>query len=360
MLNELQKKAKKSVVISAILLFIIGIALTIPFFRNIQSYIGDGTTFEELAPDEIKAGMYVNIQLMDNFGCFIEEYSENTKTHKQTTEYLYYVIWTGDDYATDYRFMGIRVPYSYKKQMETMADNTYEGLRGETLPFNGYVREMTSEDKGYFEEYFTSSGWTVEEYEASTLPYYIEITESEDQVFPVILLVGGALLILWGIVRLVKLATGGFLKKFNKDLEEAGLTVESLESDFEQAKNNDMKLSGVVGLGQRAVYYMDGAHPRVVSTRKLLWAYTNITQHRTYGIPTGKTYSVQVLAEGRGSFLAIGAKNDANAKEILQYLVTKYPWMVAGYSEDLRKLFAQDIAAFKSLKYDKEISNTMF
>ena len=360
MLNELQKKARKSVVTSAILLFIIGVALRIPFFKSFQSYVGDGTTFEQLAPEEIKPGMYVNVQLMDNFGWFMEEYVENTKTHVQTTEYLYYVIWTGDDNATDYRFMAIRVPYSYMNEMEIMAENTYEGIREDTIPFTGYIREMTSEDKGYFEEYFTSSGWTVEEYEESTLPYYIEVTEAEQQVLPVILLVVGALLVLWGITRLVKLSSGGFLKKFNKDLEEAGFTVESLESDYEYAKNNDMKLSGVVGLGQRALYYMDGAHPRVVSTKKILWAYTNITQHRTYGIPTGKTYSVQLLAEGRGNFLAIGAKNEANAKEILQYLGNKFPWMVLGYSDDLRKLFSQDIVTFKSLKYDKEISNVMF
>lgn len=360
MLNELQKKTKKSVLISAIIIFIIAIALAVPFVKDIRSYTGDGETFEALAPEEIKPGMYVNIQLMDNFGWFIEEYKENTKTHVKTTEYLYYVIWTGDDDAVDYRYMAIRVPYSYMNRMETMADNSFEGIRGETIPFNGYIREMTAEDKGYFEEYFTTGGWSVEEYEEYTLPYYIEVTEADEQIFPVILLIGGALLFIWGIVRIVKLFTGGYVKKFNKDLEEAGFTVEGLEADYEYAKGNGIKLSGIIGLGNRALYYMDGAHPRVVSTKKLLWAYTNITQHRTYGIPTGKTYGVAIFAEGRGNFVTVSAKNEANAKDILQFLVNKYPWMIVGYSAELQKLFSQDITSFKSLKYDKEITNAMF
>lgn len=360
MLNELQKKAKSSVLVTSIIIFIIAIVLAVPFVKEYRSYMGDGETFEALAPEEIKAGMYVNIQLMDNFGWFIEEYKENTKTHVQTTEYLYYVIWTGDDDAVDYRYMAIRVPYSYMDRMDAMAENSFEGLRGETIPFNGYIRDMTSEDKRYFEEYFTSGGWSVEEYEEYTLPYYIEVTESEEQVFPVILLIGAAVLLIWGIFRIVKLATGGYLKKFNKDLEEAGLSTDSLESDYEASKNNGIKLSGILGVGQRAIYYMDGSHPRMVSTKKLLWAYTNITQHRTYGIPTGKTYGVAIFAEGRGNFVTVGAKNEANAKDILQFLVNKYPWMIVGYSEELRKLFSQDLATFKSLKYDKEITNVLF
>ncbi len=360
MLNELRKKTKKSVITTSILLFIIGIALTVPFIKSYESYFGDGITFEALTPDEIEAGMYVNIQLKDNFGYFMEEYSENTKTHVRTTEYLYYIIWTGDDNAIDYRFMGIRVPAWYERKMDLMADNTYEEIRGETLPFNGYIREMTEEDKSFFKDCFIESGLTVEEYEEITLPYYIEVTESKEQALPAVMAIAGLLLVLWGVIRLIKSFTGGFLKKFYKDLKEAGFTVESLESDYEYSKSSDMKISGVVGLGQRAVFYMDGAHPRVTSTKKLLWAYTNITQHRTYGIPTGKTYGVAIFAEGRGNFLTVGAKNEADAKEILQYLVTKYPWMIVGYSEELRKLFTQDLTTFKSLKYDKEISNTMF
>ena len=175
--------------------------------------------------------------------------------------------------------------------------------------------------------------------------------------FEIIFVIGGALLIVWGIIRIIMASKGGKMKKFNKDLEDYGFTAASLEADYQSAKNNPNKLCGILAVGQHALYYMDGAHPRMVPTTKLLWAYPNITQHRTYGIPTGKTYSVQVYAEGRGNFVAIGAKNEANAKEILEYLVSRYPWMVVGYSAELSGLYAKDLAAFKSLKYDKEIVN---
>ena len=52
----------------------------------------------------------------------MEQYEENTKTHARHTTDLYYVIWTGDENAQDFRYMGIKVPASDEYKMEEMAE----------------------------------------------------------------------------------------------------------------------------------------------------------------------------------------------------------------------------------------------
>ena len=85
----------------------------------------------------------------------------------------------------------------------------------------------------------------------------------------------------------------------------------------------------------------------------MLWAYQNTTTHRTNGIKTGVTYSVVIFIDGQKTGYTIGVPNEATAQEILKKMNEMFPWVVIGYSEDLRKLFHKDRVHFLELRYNK-------
>lgn len=111
MFEDLKKKSFKKSMPATVIVFIIAVVLAviaIPKLTNVKA-------FEDLDPDEIK-NQNVKIGVTANLGCFLEEYSENTRTHERTTTHLYYVIYTGDENETDYKS---RFPKSTRRRWKT-------------------------------------------------------------------------------------------------------------------------------------------------------------------------------------------------------------------------------------------------
>lgn len=355
MLETLKKKSFKTSLILSVILIIAGIFVIATSFPDTLAAVSGYETFEDLEPDEIR-NQLVEIDVTANFGCYMEEYSENTSTHRRTTTDLYYVIWTGDDYATDFRYMSIKVPVRYEDEMEEIAENTYNEMRSAPLHLVGKIRKLSSEEYEYFEEYFSEAGWSAAEIEDATLPYYIDVTgssvaNSNTGVY-ILLCLLGVFFIAFAIFRIVKASRGGYLKKFRKAYEDAGYSESSIESDLASATSYNKK--GTIKIGRLCTYYdLSSTVPKAIANNKILWAYQNTTTHRTNGIKTGVTYSVVIFADGEKTGYTIGVPNEATAQEMLQKMNAMLPWVVVGYSEDLRKLFNKDRAHFLELRYNK-------
>lgn len=200
-----QKKNLSRVLPGAIILFIVGLLVFLVELGDLGLALQGPVDFASLSPDEITEGMYVEATLDANFGCFVEEYEENEETHEVRTTSLYYVIWTGDEYAEDWRYMGIKVNASDMDAMEVMAEETYNnGYATTPLVFSGKIYEMDDEEYMYFEEYFLESDFTAEEIEAATLPYYISTGFSAGGTYGIVgvclvLMVVGGLLFVVGV-----------------------------------------------------------------------------------------------------------------------------------------------------------------
>ena len=355
MLETLKKKSFKTSLILSVILIIAGIFVIAISFPDTLAAVSGYETFEDLEPDEIR-NQLVEIDVNANFGCYMEEYSENTSTHRRTTTYLYYIIWTGDDYATDFRYMSIKVPARYEDEMEEIAENTYNEMRSAPLHLVGKIRKLSSEEYEYFEEYFSEAGWSAAEIEDATLPYYIDVTgssvaNSNTGVY-ILLCLLGVFFIAFGIFRIVKASRGGYLKKFRKAYEDAGYSESSIESDLASATSYNKK--GTIKIGRLCTYYdLSSTVPKAIANSKILWAYQNTTTHRTNGIKTGVTYSMVIFTDGEKTGYTIGVPNEATAQEMLKKMNAMLPWVVVGYSEDLRKLFNKDRAHFLELRYNK-------
>ena len=355
MLEALKKKSFKSSMIGSVILILIGIFIIIGIFPDTIATVNGYEIFEDLEPDEIR-NQLVQIDVTANFGCYMEEYSENTSTHRRTTTDLYYVIWTGDDNATDFRYMSIKVPVKYENQMEEIAENTYNEVRSTPLHLVGKIHKLSNDEYDYFEEYFSEAGWSAADIDDGTLPYYIDVTGTSavnsNAVFYIFMCLLGIFFVGFGIYRIVKASKGGYMKKFRKAYEDAGYSESSIESDLASATSYNKK--GTIKIGRLCTYYdLNSIVPKAIANNKILWAYQNTTTHRTNGIKTGVTYSVVIFVDGEKSGYTIGVPNEATAQEMLKKMNEMFPWVVVGYSDDLRKLFNKDRAHFLELRYNK-------
>lgn len=336
----------------------IGVFLLVFWSGDLKSVLKGPVKFESLTPDEIQDGVIVEASINTNFDWFIEEYEENTDTHKTTSKYFYYVIWTGDDDATDWRYMGIKVPASDAEVMDAMAEAYYNGEYFDTtVEYAGAIREMTEEEYSYFEDFFMEGGWTEEEIEAGTLPYYIDAGAlvGGSAVFVYVLVVIDAALILGGILVLIFALNGSGLKTIKKELSDAGFTENDAEYEYDNAKvfakSNDIRI------GRRLLFYMSGSKAHIIPTDKIVWAHMKTTTHRTNGIKTGTTYEVAVYTYGKKAF-NIGVKKESVTLEILECINSTMPWAVVGYSDDLNRLFFSNYPEFLQLRYNAENQNT--
>lgn len=356
MFETLRKKALKTTLVWSIILMIIGLGLVI-FRAQATFYTVFGyAEFENLEPDEIK-GQLVDMEMTLNFGYFLERYEYKTNsTYRKTTD-LYCIIITGDEetflYTDNWYYMGIKVPASYEKQMDLIIDNTNESYFSEPISLSGKIRKLSDQEYKYFRETFEDAGWTDAEIDDGTLPYYIDVINNKVayNILSVLVFIAGLVLIAVGIIRIMNAAKGKTLKDLRKTIAEAGCTEASAEADYNAAQT--FTKDGNIRVGKLFTYYITGATPKAIPNSKIMWTYQTTTTHRTNGIKTGTTYSLMVFVDGVKNSVTLSMPNEAVTREILRKMDETLPWVVVGYTDDLKRLFNKNRTEFLNLRYNK-------
>lgn len=356
MLQELKKKSFKKSLPMAIILIIIGLVLLIWNATSAFCALFGYAKFEDLRPEKV-GGQLVEADINIVYASYLEQGTKNTSTNRTTINYVWYIIATGDIYETDYRFLAIRVPKSLSSDMDAIMKyyTNYGQPASNSLKVTGKVKRFWPDKYyNYYHELFVDDlEWSEQEYKDNTIPYYIDVNLNMDaaKYGYVFLFAVGIALILWGIIRIIKGATGSSLKRFIYDYQSAGLTDTAVESDIATAvsytKHNDIRI------GRLCTYYgMNSAMPRAIPNSKIMWTYQNTTTHRTNGVPTGTSYSVMIYADGVKNAYSISVPNEATAQDILKKMSEIFPWVIVGYSDELRKMFNKDRAQFLQLRYN--------
>lgn len=354
MFERLKRTSFKYSLIWSTILLIGGAALCVFLWQNFYYSALGYADFATLAPDEIKSQL-VDIELWENYGCFMESGTKNTTTQFVTITDYYYIIYTGgvDDIDSEYKYMAIKVPDSYESAMENMADNTYNGMLTSPITFSGMIRKMSQNEYSYFQSFWSEVGFTPEEIDEETLPYFIDVAEHKilQQLLYIGLFVLGAAMILWAVFRTIKAAGGGYLKKLRQDIASISCDEYTMEADFNEAApfgNNDM-----IKVGRLFTYYnMNSTVPRAIPNAKIIWAYQSTTTHRTNGIKTATTHSITIFIDGCKGVTEIPVPNPTVAHLVLHRLGSTFPWIVVGYSDELRTMFIKDHARFLDIKYN--------
>jgi len=81
---------------------------------------------------------------------------------------------------------------------------------------------------------------------------------------------------------------------------------------------------------------------KVQRMEDLVWEYKLVTQHRTYGIPTMKTYIAHIY-DRNGTLITLQA-SEFEIDRLLAEIKQRTPWMIAGYSRELAYAWRKDRA----------------
>jgi hypothetical protein len=85
---------------------------------------------------------------------------------------------------------------------------------------------------------------------------------------------------------------------------------------------------------------------KVTQLSEIVWVYQKVTRHSVNFIPTGKTYGV-IIADKFGRKIEVDAGRGAQEKvaSFVTALVNRIPWVIAGYSDQLRNEYQKNRAA---------------
>lgn len=358
MFEQLRKNSLKRTLLWSAIMLIIGVTFSVLHAENVVYSINGYVDFATLSPDEIKSQL-VDIELRENFGYFMSVRGDRSSS--VITDY-YYIIYTGawDDVDTPYKYMAIKVPSKYKDQMDEMTQNTYAEQISTPITFYGKIKKLGSTETQYFNKFWNGVDFTAKDIQEKTMPYYIEVDragKTSRRIFYMVLFFGGLALGLWAILRVIKAAKGGYLKKIRQIIASVGCSEYDAESDFNAAISIEGNKSAK--MGQLFIYYdIRSTVPRAIPTTKIAWAYqTTTTIRNKYGRNTGTTYSVTIFtadakyADAKYA-TSITVANDSVAQMILNRLAAYCPWIILGHSDELKKMFNRDRARFLDLKYN--------
>ncbi len=77
---------------------------------------------------------------------------------------------------------------------------------------------------------------------------------------------------------------------------------------------------------------------------ELAWVHKKVTQHYTYFIPTNKSFEVIIFTrEGKSIDMSC---SETDSDRLMQAVMNSAPWVVAGYSDEIQKLWDTDRAGF--------------
>lgn len=254
----------------------------------------------------------------------------------------YFVIYR----EIDGRFMGLYLKGSDKTKAELIVDDNQKYLNYEADDFSsqsisvkGKLTSMTEEEMRYFEEWFTDSGWTMNEVYDSV--YFYTLNTDEDDLSTIVI---GAVLGVIGLALLVyalkELVGGGYKKKALEQISDRGLSADRVSAELSTAQS--FKGADLA----RTFLMINSGNPAVIPYDAIVWlyGYQHTTVHKLYGIiPMGKnvTYSVKLVDRNRKEY-TITCKNKEESNKILELISTMTPYAIKGYSDEMKATADRD------------------
>jgi hypothetical protein len=339
--SALRKSAAKVYILGGIIFVLLGVVILFGICQNLFKYIFfDAPDLFETPSSQYAAGKWYTC---DN-NILYDYYCSDGKGR-------YYVTSTNDG-----EYMGF---YVYNKKTDIadqISDGTYDYLDGieESLPpiylsGKGYIQEMDSTERRYFEDFFEAGGNDISEYK---FVYYnfkmvtpidlILDDDGDNNLFYVIIAV---IMFLCGLTMIIYFLCGGYKNPIKKSMKKYGILEDVLVQDLAGATRIENAL-----IGNKHVLFFAFPGTMVIPYDSLVWAYVMITttKHTTYGIPTGTTKSYQFIMWDRNHKKnLINIKSDTVGHQILDEMYRRAPYFFTGFNNDLAS--ATDHGKFNSM-----------
>lgn len=347
-LNQLKKESLRKVALRVVLLLALAVFLFVFFgCQNLLQMLSP-KTLAELTPETLN-GAYVedDIRFLYTPYVEVEQYRNNIRTGTVGMQYM-----TDFD---DVYYMGLYVHKGDLSEAEALMDACADYMEGSLAPaqlpvmhVKGTIRLMDEDDQEY---YYDLAGGD-QSLKALMLPYYLDVNRVGKQTFSTVAVFAAASLIclILAVFPLVKALTGGYQKQIRQKLSAAG----DLEAAAERAERFYESTEPVCGVRMSGeyVFFQSGADSILLRPWDVAWAYQSTTQHRTNGIPTGKSYAAVLRTmDGKQYTLAMP---EQNVQTLLEAMQTALPGTVLGYNDEISALYRKDRAAF-SARWEEKV-----
>ncbi len=348
MLAELKRKSIKSHLLLVVLLLAASVGLL--FVTNFGAFkaIQGPQPIDSFDVTELE-GQYVEAEIYFIYDWYTATEVTDKSTKQSEITKKEYVIPIGEN-----EFMGLGVGKKWLSQADGLMEDSERYLNGlaqglgESFMVKGTVVPMDSEGLEYYHYVVGYDDWTPEQ-QAYFLPLVLRVDYlgRTEQSLTWFLTAAAALCLFLALWMLIGSLTGRYqkgIKAFCAASESPEATMEMLETFYQSTE----PLNGI-RMGSQFMMFQQSSGDIVVASGDIIWAYTHTVQHRTNGVPTGKTYGVMLRTRDPKKKYEVTMKNEAAAQQTLEAMHREYPRMVLGYSQELERLYNTDREAFTRL-----------
>ncbi len=339
MIEKLKKKAMIKWIIWAVVCFAIALVIVVVTFGNVFKYANKAVDIKDLDPKDVKEEMHVKGTVDMVFDC----YAYREKSNGDIDEACFFIP-VGDD--AEYYIGLLCKGKTAKTAMDAVdalyadfEDGYYDGDNIIEVSFDGVVKPLNKQTAGFFREY-------VEEYFPGKEEFFLEYEindgifvghEDDDYVYA---LVFAAIIGVVGLCFLIYGLSGSNVKAIEKYLKTQP-NPEYTKQRIEQLAET----TGVQGvrINEEFLFATAGSAVHFAESKSILWAYQHTVQHRTNGVPTGKTYSVMMKMRD-GKQLQINMPHEDACQEVLKYMNSRIPWVIIGYDDQLMRMYNKNRA----------------
>lgn len=213
------------------------------------------------------------------------------------------------DHANNTKFTGelVNIPENVQSELIDKTEAKYPHLKGVFLPY------MLQEDDFRFPGYMGL---------AAGIPC---------------LVIG-----VWNLQKVLKRRSAPELHPIAKSLTKLSDYPESTAAQIDSEVQSDINKFSLESLQITASWLLRQTRfgLDIMKLEQIVWIYEKVTQHRTNGIPTGKTYAA-IIINRQGESIEIPG-NKQNVEQILLEIINRVPWVLAGFSQELQNLWMSD------------------
>ena len=319
--------------------------------------IGGPKPLDSLDVSELK-GQYVEAEVYLIYDWYAYTERTNTSTNRSTVTEKEYIIPVGDA-----EYMGLAVDAGYISAADDLLDASYELLTGasqtpgESFTVRGTILPMSGESLDFYHQVVGYDDWTAEE-QQMFLPLVLkaDYLGSMDQSGTWLLTAGAGVALFAAVWMLAGALTGRYQKRIRaycKASESPEAMLEQLETFYQSTEPVNGVRTG------RWMMFETGGKTTVLDAENVAWAYMRTVQHRTNGIPTGKTHGLVVRTRDKKMY-EISMKKQDMVYETLDAVQRAMPHVVVGYTARLEQIYNTRLEDFVRLPYDEALRAELF
>ncbi len=345
--KQIQRGNRNLVIFSLFWIFfaVAGLIYKNNFFKHLfTSKITPPSEVYELKDEQSSKGKFVRLEANEIFNLFYVEYEQQEGSKSSQTDLAqFWAVMISP--SADKNIAAVNTPVEKKilivkfdikdPRVKDHLENTEflelvgkaQRLEGELQPFPTYL-------KSYANKNFKD------------LPLVPVMLDTRNQRLDSYLTLGIGVLVLsagfWGLYLAYRRSKDPSLHPISRAIAKVDtfdVVVNKIEAEMQRPDVNHI---GPFTISKSWFFrkYLFGAH--VLYLPDLVWVYKQVTQHRHNGIPSGKTYEL-ICWKRDGSKLALHTRKK-QSDQVLEALIQKVPYVIYGFSEELKKTWASNRA----------------